>query len=49
VEIYGPALDPLLTPQEKSIEVPLFAVTPANLGSIDKTTMQAPKGWTPGS
>ena len=26
-----------------------FAVTPANLGSIDKSTMQAPKGWTPGS
>jgi ribose transport system substrate-binding protein len=37
------------TPQEKSIEVPLFAVTPANLNSIDKSTMQAPKGWTPGS
>jgi ribose transport system substrate-binding protein len=37
------------TPKEKSIEVPLFQVTPANLGSIDKSTMQAPKGWTPGS
>jgi len=37
------------TPKEKSIEVPLFAVTPANVGSIDKSTMQAPKGWTPGS
>jgi ribose transport system substrate-binding protein len=37
------------TSQEKSIEVPLFAVTPANVGSIDKSTMQAPKGWTPGS
>ena len=37
------------TPKQKSIEVPLFAVTPANLGSIDKSTMQAPKGWTPGS
>jgi hypothetical protein len=36
-------------PQEKSIEVPLFAVTPANVGSIDKSTKQAPKGWTPGS
>ena len=37
------------TPREKSIEVPLFAVTPANLNAIDKSTMQAPKGWTPGS
>jgi ribose transport system substrate-binding protein len=37
------------TPKEKLIEVPLFAVTPANLSSIDKTTIQAPKGWTPGS
>jgi ABC-type sugar transport system substrate-binding protein len=37
------------TPKEKSIQVPLFAVTPANLASVDKSTMQAPKGWTPGS
>ncbi len=36
-------------PKEKFTEVPLFAVTPANLNSIDKSTMQAPKGWTPGS
>ena len=36
-------------PKQKSIEVPLFAVTPANLNSIDKSTMQAPKGWTPGT
>ena len=37
------------TPQEKSIEVPLFAVHSGELNSIDKSTMQAPKGWTPGS
>ena len=36
-------------PSQKSIEVPLFAVTPANFASINKTTMQAPKGWTPGT
>jgi ribose transport system substrate-binding protein len=36
-------------PSQKSIEVPLFAVTPANLGSVNKTNMQAPKGWTPGT
>ena len=34
---------------QKLIDVPLISVTPANLGSIDKTTLQAPKGWTPGS
>jgi ribose transport system substrate-binding protein len=37
------------TPKEKFIEVPLYPVTPANLSSVDKSTMQAPKGWTPGS
>lgn len=31
----------------KKVEVPLIPVTAANLGSIDKTSMQAPKGWTP--
>ncbi|WP_213737958.1 substrate-binding domain-containing protein [Bradyrhizobium sp. dw_411] len=31
----------------KKIEVPLVPVTMANLNSIDKTGMQAPKGWTP--
>jgi ABC-type sugar transport system substrate-binding protein len=36
-------------PKQKSIEVPLLAVTPANLNSVDKSTMQAPKGWTPGT
>jgi ribose transport system substrate-binding protein len=36
-------------PKEKSISVPLFAVTPGNLNSVDKSTMQAPKGWTPGT
>ena len=36
-------------PSQKSIEVPLFAVTLATLGSVNKTTMQAPKGWTPGT
>jgi len=31
----------------KKIEVPLIPVTKANLDSINKTGMQAPKGWTP--
>jgi ribose transport system substrate-binding protein len=31
----------------KSVEVPLIPVTMANLDSINKTGMQAPKGWTP--
>jgi ABC-type sugar transport system substrate-binding protein len=35
-------------PLEKKLdEVPLIPVTTANLDSINKTTMQAPKGWTP--
>lgn len=34
---------------QKLIEVPLISVTPANLGSVNKTTLQAPKGWTPGT
>ncbi len=33
--------------EKKKDEVPLIPVTPANLNSIDKTGMQAPKGWTP--
>jgi len=33
--------------EKKKDEVPLVPVTPANLNSIDKTGMQAPKGWTP--
>jgi ribose transport system substrate-binding protein len=32
---------------DKNVEVPLIPVTKANLNSIDKTGMQAPKGWTP--
>lgn len=32
---------------KKSIEVPLVPVTMANLNAINKTGMQAPKGWTP--
>lgn len=32
---------------QKSVEVPLIPVTMANLNSIDKSSMQAPKGWTP--
>ena len=36
-------------PKERFVEVPLFPVTPANLSSVNKSTMQAPKGWTPGS
>jgi hypothetical protein len=31
----------------KKVEVPLVPVSMANLTSIDKTGMQAPKGWTP--
>jgi ribose transport system substrate-binding protein len=31
----------------KKVEVPLIPVTMANLNSINKTGMQAPKGWTP--
>ncbi|MFA6264158.1 MAG: substrate-binding domain-containing protein [Pseudolabrys sp.] len=31
----------------KSVEVPLIPVTMANLNSVDKAGMQAPKGWTP--
>jgi ABC-type sugar transport system substrate-binding protein len=33
--------------ENKKDEVPLIPVTMANLGSIDKSSMQAPKGWTP--
>jgi ABC-type sugar transport system substrate-binding protein len=33
--------------EKKKDEVPLIPVTPANLNAIDKTGMQAPKGWTP--
>jgi ABC-type sugar transport system substrate-binding protein len=33
--------------EKKKDEVPLIPVTPANLNSIDKTGMQAPRGWTP--
>ena len=33
--------------EKKKDEVPLIPVTPANLSSIDKSSMQAPKGWTP--
>jgi ABC-type sugar transport system substrate-binding protein len=33
--------------EKKNDEVPLIPVTPASLNSIDKTVMQAPKGWTP--
>jgi ribose transport system substrate-binding protein len=36
-------------PSQSLIEVPLIPVTPANVKSIKKSTMQAPKGWTPGS
>src|SRR4029079_958649 len=35
------------SPPSKKIDVPLIPVTKANLPSIDKTSMQAPKGWTP--
>ena len=32
---------------KKLDEIPLVPVTKANLDTINKTTMQAPKGWTP--
>jgi ribose transport system substrate-binding protein len=32
---------------KKNVEVPLVPVTMANLNSINKSGMQAPKGWTP--
>ncbi len=32
---------------KKLDEIPLIPVTKANLNSINKSTMQAPKGWTP--
>jgi ABC-type sugar transport system substrate-binding protein len=33
--------------EKKKDEVPLIPVTMATLGSLDKSGMQAPKGWTP--
>jgi ABC-type sugar transport system substrate-binding protein len=33
--------------EKKKDEVPLIPVTMANLNSLDKSGMQAPKGWTP--
>jgi ABC-type sugar transport system substrate-binding protein len=33
--------------EKKKDEVPLIPVTTANLNSLDKSGMQAPKGWTP--
>lgn len=33
--------------EKKLIEVPLIPVTPANLDKVDKSTIQAPRGWTP--
>ncbi len=33
--------------EKRKDEVPLIPVTMANLNSIDKSSMQAPKGWTP--
>jgi ABC-type sugar transport system substrate-binding protein len=33
--------------EKKEDEVPLIPVTMANLNSLDKSGMQAPKGWTP--
>jgi ribose transport system substrate-binding protein len=35
------------TLDKKLVEIPLVPVTRANLDSIDKVTIQAPKGWTP--
>jgi ABC-type sugar transport system substrate-binding protein len=33
--------------EKKLVEIPLIPVTPANLNSVNKSTIQAPKGWTP--
>lgn len=33
--------------EQKFISVPLIPVTPDSLANLDKTTIQAPKGWTP--
>jgi ribose transport system substrate-binding protein len=33
--------------EKKKDEIPLIPVTPANLNAVDKSSMQAPKGWTP--
>ena len=35
------------TLDKKLVEIPLVPVTKANLDSIDKVSIQAPKGWTP--
>jgi len=35
------------SPDPKLVELPLIPVTPSNLDSIDKSTMQQPAGWTP--
>jgi ABC-type sugar transport system substrate-binding protein len=35
------------TPDPKLVEIPLVQVTPGNLDSVDKSTMQQPPGWTP--
>jgi ABC-type sugar transport system substrate-binding protein len=34
-------------PKEPMIQVPLIIVTRDNLDNIDRSGMQAPKGWTP--
>jgi ABC-type sugar transport system substrate-binding protein len=34
-------------PAEPMIQVPLILVTRDNLDKIDRTGMQAPKGWSP--
>ncbi|MEP9350293.1 sugar ABC transporter substrate-binding protein [Xanthobacter sp. KR7-225] len=36
-----------IKPDPKVINVPLVDVTPANLDSVDKSTLQPPKGWRP--
>lgn len=35
------------TLDQKLVEIPLVQVTPENLDSVDKSTMQQPPGWTP--
>ncbi len=34
-------------PEQTMVQVPLIIVTPDNLDKIDRSGMQAPKGWTP--
>lgn len=34
-------------PAQTEVNIPNVAITPANIGTVDKSTLQAPKGWRP--